>query len=78
MITVTLEVVCCSTATSRHDDRVVLVSLGVAEDPAPPPPPPSDAPAPRRAPLSSAGGEGVDQAVGALRSLPSRVAAGPS
>jgi len=39
MIIVTVAVVCYSTATSRHDDRVVLVSLGVAEDPSPPQPP---------------------------------------
>jgi len=39
MITVTLAVVCYSTAASSYDDRVVLVSLGVADDPAPPPPP---------------------------------------
>ena len=73
MITVTLEVVCYSTAASRHDDRVVLVSLEVAEDPAPPP---HDVP--HRAPSAAAGSARVYQAVGAPRRQQNQVEAGPS
>jgi hypothetical protein len=76
MITVTLGVVCYTTAASRHDDRVVLVSLKVAEDPAPRPPPPHVPP--RRAPSAAAGSASVDQAVGAPRRQQDQVAAGPS
>ena len=75
MITVTLGVVCYSTPTSSHDERVVLVSLGVAEDPPPPPLTPSRD-APPRAPGAAALGESGEQALGALQGL--QVAAGPS
>jgi hypothetical protein len=55
MITVTLAVVCYSTAASSYDGRVVLVSLGVSEDPAPPPP----RDAPRRVANAAAGGAAI-------------------
>ena len=63
VITVTLAVVCYSTAASRYDGRVVLVSLGVAEDPAPPPPPsppPPSSKTPHRTPNTGAGGAARD------------------
>ena len=51
---------CYSTAASRYDGRVVLVRLGVAEDPGPSPPPPPPSPpsrdAPRRDPSATASG----------------------
>ena len=53
MITVTLAVVCYSTAASSYDGRVVLVSLGMTVDPPQPPPPPSPLP-PSRDALRSA------------------------
>ena len=55
MITVTLAVVCYSTAASSYDSRVVLVRLGVAGDLAPPP----SSDAPRLAPSAAAGGGAI-------------------